>query len=159
MVMIEIYCVSAAQAYERLYDLLSRHIPAPFEILRSPNGKPYVKGNPVHFSLSHSGDRGIIALSSSPVGIDLEIFKHKSRQSVYSRFTERERGEISGEKDFLRHWTAREAYIKFLGLTVAEMWKRIEFFGGNILLDGEIQKIKLRFYDFYYGVAAVCVQE
>ena len=156
--MIEIYCASAESVYQRLNERLSRHIAAPIEILRTENGKPYVKGDPLYFSLSHSGEKAIIALSSSPVGVDLEIFKGKPRLLVTSRFSERERAEICGETDFLKHWTAREAFIKFWGGTLAEMWKRVEFYGGNIVLDGEIQSVKLRFYEFYYGVAALCAK-
>lgn len=158
-VMIEIFCVPKEDAERRLNALLSRHIPAPFEILRTENGKPYVEGNPVYFSVSHSGDRAVIAISRSGVGIDLENFTKKIRQSVLSRFPARERAEIFDEKDFLQHWTAREAYIKFLGLTLAKMWKHVEFYGGKIFVDGEMQEVKIRFYEFYYGIAALCSEK
>lgn len=156
--MVEIYCAAADEAHERLKRLLSGHIPAPIEILRTENGKPYIKDNPVFFSLSHSGDKAVIAVSSSPVGIDLELFKGKTHLLVMSRFSGRENAEICGEKDFLKHWTAREAFVKYSGGSLAEMWKRVEFFGGNILLDGEKQNVKLRFYEFYYGIAALCAE-
>lgn len=156
MVMIEIYCSSAGEVRDRLNDILSRHIPTPFEILHTENGKPYIKGNPVYFSVSHSKDKAVIAISRSPVGADLETYTKRERKSVVSRWSLREQAEILSEKDFLKHWTAREAYVKLYGFTIAENWKRIEYFGGKIILDGQTEKVKLRFYDFHFGVAAVC---
>ncbi|MGW2273878.1 4'-phosphopantetheinyl transferase family protein [Streptomyces yangpuensis] len=38
----------------------------------APHGRPNIPGNPLHFSLSHSGDHAYIALATTPVGIDIE---------------------------------------------------------------------------------------
>lgn len=59
--------------------LLSRHVGlrrafSPFA--RESGGKPYLADAP-HFNLTHSGDRTLVAIStSSPVGIDLELIRH-----------------------------------------------------------------------------------
>ncbi|MFI8345174.1 4'-phosphopantetheinyl transferase family protein [Streptomyces sp. NPDC085639] len=37
-----------------------------------PHGRPAVTGNPLHFSLSHTGDIAYIALAALPVGVDIE---------------------------------------------------------------------------------------
>ncbi|MFE0603962.1 4'-phosphopantetheinyl transferase family protein [Streptomyces sp. NPDC058892] len=37
-----------------------------------PHGRPNVPGNPLHFSLSHSGDHAYIAVATTAVGIDIE---------------------------------------------------------------------------------------
>lgn len=155
--MIEIY-LCGKDLHSRLDKILKRKLTAPFVILRTANGKPYVEGNPLHFSLSHSGEKGIIALSDRAIGVDLEIFQHRLRESVIERFTARERAEIASERDFLIHWTAREAYVKLYGLTLAESWTRIEFFDGKVYLDGEAQRVKVQHYNFDFGIAAICFE-
>ena len=44
-------------------------------ILREEKGKPYIEGNPLYISISHSGDFAAIAIESKPVGIDVEVIK------------------------------------------------------------------------------------
>lgn len=156
--MIELY-LCRGDVHERLNGILSNKLAQPFEILKTENGKPYVAGNPLHFSLSHSGDRGIVAISDKPIGVDIEIFKGKLRKSVLERFSAREQAEIANERDFLIHWTAREAYVKLYGRTIAKMLNRVEFFGGKLYLDGQLQSVKIRHYYFSFGVAAVCTEE
>lgn len=155
--MIELYLCNK-DVHERLNGILNKKLAQPFEILKTENGKPYIEGNPLHFSISHSGDRSLIAISDKPVGVDIEIFRDKLRKSVIELFSAREQAEIACERDFLIHWTSREAYVKLYGLTIAKMWKRIEFFGGNIYIDGQIKQVTLRHYDFTFGVAAVCTE-
>ncbi|MBZ9593667.1 4'-phosphopantetheinyl transferase superfamily protein [Streptomyces yangpuensis] len=46
----------------------------------APHGRPNVPGNPLHFSLSHSGDHAYIALATTPVGIDIE--QHPTPRTV-----------------------------------------------------------------------------
>lgn len=157
--MIKIFATFVEDCDRMLESVLLRHIPAQIEILRTENGKPYIDGNPVFFSISDSGERAVIALSDRPVGIDLEVFKNKERLSVVSRFTEREQAEICCERDFLIHWTAREAYIKLYGLTLAKMLKRIEFCDGILSIDGRPQNVKFSFYNFGYGIAAICTEK
>ena len=147
---------------EGLYDsvkaLLSKHIPIPFEILRTENGKPYIEGNPLCFSISHSRNKAVVAISESPVGVDFETFTGKPREAVLKKFTEREQSEIDCEREFLRHWTAREAYIKLKGLTLAKTYKRLEFYGGNLYLNGVYVGVNLDFYEKEGGIIAVCTE-
>lgn len=156
--MIELY-LCRNDVHERLNGILNNKLAQPFEILKTENGKPYINGYPLHFSISHSGDRGIIAISDKPIGVDIEIFKDKLRKSVIERFSAREQAEIADERDFLKHWTAREAYVKLYGLTIAEMWKRIEFLNGKLYLDGQLTSVKIRHYNLPFGVAATCTEE
>lgn len=41
----------------------------------SEKGKPYVKGLPVYFNISHSGDYAVCAVSDCEIGIDIEKIK------------------------------------------------------------------------------------
>lgn len=155
--MTEVY-LCEGDVHARLDKLLKAKLKYPFEIKKTPLGKPYIGGNPFYFSLSHSGGRGIIAISDKPCGVDLEVFKGRLRDSVLNKFSERERAEIASERDFLQHWTAREAYIKLYGFSIYKLCRRLEFYGGKLYLDGELQSVKLRFYYFQFGVAALCLE-
>ena len=156
--MLEVYLTENEDVYKKLEYYLSRHIPYPFEILKTENEKPYIEGDPLFFSLSHKDDKAVIAISDKPVGADLEVFKDNLHPSLLSRFSLREQGEICGEWDFLRNWTAKEAFIKMKGETLAKFLKRLEYFGGNIYLDGVKQNCKIEFKEYPFGVACIVLE-
>lgn len=136
--MIELFRTENRNLHEKVKILLARRIGTDFQICKNPNGKPYVAGNPVYFSLSHSRDLALIALCDSPVGVDLEIHDSTRKfRHVLSRFTENEREEIGGEFCFfVQNWTMKEAYIKMTGGSLARDLKRLEYYGGRLYLDG-----------------------
>ncbi|MBD5632434.1 MAG: 4'-phosphopantetheinyl transferase superfamily protein [Clostridia bacterium] len=157
--MTSIYLEKAESVHDRLYEILSAALNAPVEIKRTENGKPYLEGNPLFFSISHSGEKAVICVDESPVGIDLELYKNKRHMPVIERFSDEEQAEILSEKDFLYHWTAREAFIKMRGGTLANDLKSTAYYGGNLYFEGERQDVVLSFYDFGFGVAAVCIEK
>ena len=157
--MITVYFCGADELDKYLESVLSRHICAPFEILRTAEGKPYIEGNPVYFSKSHKKTRAAFAISDKPVGIDMEVLTGRERNSILQRFSERERSEISCERDFLNHWTAREAFVKLYGYTLLNTYRRIEFYGGKIYLDGIVQQVKLESYSFENAQITVCLEQ
>ena len=75
------------------------------DVTFDPNGKPYRKSGDLFFSLSHSGDYSVCAVSDGPVGVDIE---EKSRVSllISRRF-------LGGKG--VEEWTRREAKGKFTG--------------------------------------------
>ena len=88
-----------------------------------PQGKPYLIDYPgIYFSLSHSGNMAVLAISDREVGIDVQErrgyqekvmkrFYHESEIAVIEAISD------SAEKAncFYQMWTAKEAYIKFTG--------------------------------------------
>lgn len=103
--------------------------PADLEIARicdccgKPHGKPRLKTHPeLQFSVSHSGDWVVIALTeSSPIGVDIEqIDPSKQYQELVREvFTIEEQMrleslEIEGDI-FLTTWTRKEALVKAIG--------------------------------------------
>ena len=128
--MIELYRTKNERVYEKLTSLL----PAGTQIERTGNGKPYTDG--VHFSITHTGDIALIAVSDRPVGVDAEIIKERNFLSVVKRFTAREQAETGNTYEFLRHWVVKEAYIKLIGGTLAHDLKRLEYFGDKLYCDG-----------------------
>lgn len=136
--MLEIYFTENEDVYGKLNGYLSGLTSSPLKILRTENGKPYLEGNPLFFSVSHSREKAVIAISDKQVGADIEVVSDRNYKAVLARFSAEERAEIAGTADFLRHWTVREAYIKMLGSTLAEKLNALKFVGGA-LYDGGVR--------------------
>ena len=135
--MLEVYFTENENVYEKLKNILSRLLPSPFRIAKTENGKPYLEGNPLFFSLSHSKDKAVIAVCDKPVGVDAEVVADRNFKAVLSRFSEKEQKEIAGTEHFLKHWVVREAYIKMLGATLAEKLSSLSYIDG-VLYDGRV---------------------
>ena len=82
-------------------------------------GKPYLRYyTDLHFNLSHSGETVLCALSSAPVGCDVQTLG-PARPELAARFfhlAEREYLASLAEKEaaeaFTRLWTLKESYLK-----------------------------------------------
>jgi 4'-phosphopantetheinyl transferase len=95
------------------------------------HGRPTVPDAPgISFSLSHSGSFAVIALAAGGerVGVDVEEIRPRARlHALAARVLSDEEHAawlaLSGEADrlcsFLRAWTAKEAYLKALGIGIA----------------------------------------
>ena len=79
-------------------------------ITRTEHGKPLTEG--IYFSLSHSGEWAVCALSDCPIGVDLEY-----RRDTVPAHLQRRLG-TGDPEEFFRRWTAMEARVKCLGSTV-----------------------------------------
>jgi 4'-phosphopantetheinyl transferase len=84
------------------------------------NGKPHAPG--IGFNVSHSGHYVAFACSDRPVGIDIEgigrnmdIAERVMTPAEYSDFNDYV-NECDREHVFIRMWTAKESYMKALGL-------------------------------------------
>ena len=154
--MLELYFAESATYREKLNEIIFGKLNAPFTIKRTQNGKPYIEGNPLFFSVSHSGDTAVIAISDKPVGVDLEVVRERKYESVLSRFTPRERAEICSFSDFLKHWVVREAYIKLHGDTLAEMLNSLEYTDGVLKDGGKAASCAVQVFDEGDLIYAVC---
>ena len=79
-------------------------------------GKPYLANADFHFNLSHSGEMAVCAVSSNPVGIDVEETREDLDYADISNhhFLPSERRKLDRDR-FYRIWTAKEAFLKGLG--------------------------------------------
>ena len=87
------------------------------EILRDEYGKPYLQDNPLYFNVSHSGEYLAIAVSESPVGIDIQGQK-LIKDGMFKKVVQLEETLLIGEnrqKDFLRLWALKESFVKAEG--------------------------------------------
>ncbi len=155
----KLYLTTAEGIYDRLDELLVKFTGKSQTVFKTAEGKPYIGGNPLFFSLSHSGSKGVIAISDGPVGVDLELYKDRLHLAVSAAFSDREQQEILNEADFLAHWTVREAYVKMLGKTLAQTLKSMEYYEGNLYFDGKIQPCVLQTHRFDFGIVTVCLGE
>ena len=77
-------------------------------------GKPFLPAHPLHFSLSHAGEWGAIAMSkSNEVGIDIEA----PRETRYPAALDRKIPNVPG-LGLLDRWTLAESALKSLELGV-----------------------------------------
>ena len=81
------------------------------------NGKPFLKNySDLHFNISHCRTHIALALSHSPVGIDVESLRRVSPSLIKRVCSDEELHIISQSSDpdmeFLRLWTRKEAYLK-----------------------------------------------
>ena len=91
-------------------------------IITNAFGKPELANFPdVHFNISHSENCVVCAVSSQPIGVDVEKIKPIDYSMTKICFSENERLQLIQRLDndrldyFFRLWTMKESYIKALG--------------------------------------------
>lgn len=93
---------------------------SPKSIVYNDYGKPYFKGNPVHFSISHSGEIVVCAVNDhSEIGIDIEKMSDRNIVDFEPLIDQKEWLKISTSENpkisFYDFWTKKEATIKVYG--------------------------------------------
>lgn len=93
------------------------------DIIRAENGKPYLKGDPVCFSISHCDGLAVCALSDVPTGVDCESKRHISTAVMKRCYGDSESRYVLNSDDsdtaFSRLWTLKESYVKMTGGGIA----------------------------------------
>ena len=108
---------------------------------KTETGKPFAKGLPAEFNISHSGDIIVCAVDDKPVGIDIEkirpidltvakrictdeellyLFGHTPTGQDYTYTTDTQ---ILNR--FFELWTAKEAYGKCIGVGISELRQQV----------------------------------
>ena len=85
-------------------------------------GKPAFDSAPgVHFSLSHAGDRVMVAVSDAEVGCDVERIVPIDDGMMKMALAETERASLAAfsgaarDRAFIRLWVRKESYLKAVG--------------------------------------------
>jgi 4'-phosphopantetheinyl transferase len=123
----------AAHAARRI--ILADHLGVPLHDIRydsAEHGKPSLHGHlkqSVEFNFADSGAWGVLAVSTVPVGIDLEEIRPELPERISSPpFSDRELRDIGASSGdarsdaFFKCWTSKEAYTKGVGLGLTSQW-------------------------------------
>ncbi|MFF9850584.1 4'-phosphopantetheinyl transferase family protein [Streptomyces litmocidini] len=96
--------------------------PCPTPNCGKPHGRPVVRGDEIHFSLSHTRGLVFLALADSPVGVDVEkVPDAEVTAKLGPLLHPRETAELDALRPaerplaFGRAWVRKEAYFKALG--------------------------------------------
>ncbi|MEW6445853.1 MAG: 4'-phosphopantetheinyl transferase family protein [Pseudomonadota bacterium] len=140
--------------------------PHVLEILRGPHGKPHLAAHhdpAPHFNLSHAGQKALIALATSPVGVDIEPLREieGSQEIARAQFTKHEFSQLitseTHSHDFLRIWTRKEALLKAMGDGLSRSLASIEV-GLELERPTGLRQWRLINVDISGHAACVCVQ-
>ncbi|CAN5329493.1 4'-phosphopantetheinyl transferase superfamily protein [soil metagenome] len=94
----------------------------------SAGGKPAIRDHSdLHFNVTHSGGRGLIAIATSPVGVDIEQLRPVPNAAglVQRFFTPEEQRQFALLPEdqklagFFKGWTGKEALLKAVGVGLA----------------------------------------
>ena len=121
------------------------------QFVRGEHGKPYLTGEDLFFSLSHSHGRTFLAIAKEEIGLDAEWRARPLPRAYLARLTPAER-----EEDFFRLWTAKEAFIKYRGSSLADMLPFLRFEHGILFVHGIPACSHLTFCDADGFTLALC---
>ena len=112
---------------------------------KNENGKPFAENLDVQFNISHSEDMVVCAVDDKPVGIDVEKIRQIDLKIAKRVYTQDEIRYLYGGDEsetperFFELWTAKEAYLKFLGCGIVDKLNTMPVKTENVLVqkDGE----------------------
>ena len=125
-------CLCADMLARRMLAKAAGALSADISFTQGNKGKPYTNV-PLQFSVSHSGDFVLCAVSEHPIGADVEQIKPFRAGMVARYFTKAEADFVWGgsaapdgnvtDRDvcarFYRVWTAKESYVKMTGTGIS----------------------------------------
>lgn len=145
------------------------------QVYVSEHGKPMIDG--LEFSLAHSGNLVICAISDKPVGCDVEKIREAPKGVAERCFSDSELVYLSGfsgeeyDRAFFRLWTMKESYVKMTGEGLGVPFEAYEVIveQGNIssardgcarvLRDGQVQDCRLSSFELPGHIISSCAEE
>lgn len=93
------------------------------DVIYNEHKKPFLRGNPVYFNISHYGRLVAVAVSDSEVGVQIEHKDNfKAGTNVENRqlwLSDKEQNELSKSEDpagyLTERWTEKKAILKMIG--------------------------------------------
>lgn len=133
------------------------------DIRLGEHGKPYSDKCAKHFSVSHSGDYTLLAVSDENVGIDIEKADRGFGIKAEKVFTDEELEWLKTEPEngFLRLWTMKEALSKIVGTGLGMRFNIVNVLplvlGESMSFKGH--KLKTVNYEIPDYVISTCIAE
>lgn len=132
----QVRSIAARAALRRLLAARVGQAPHQLHFFTNPHGKPYLWGNTgLEFNVTHAGRFVLIALSrNGGVGVDIEYCDPRVEAGSLSMqvFSPRERElGVPTSGAFFKHWVAKEAVLKALGLGITEHLQAISVLPGE----------------------------
>lgn len=125
-------------------------------------GKPSIKGSKnFNFSISHSGDYALLAVSDKKIGADIQEIKEFSENLSNYVLSHSEVKKVSSKEEFFKYFTAKESFAKFDGRGVSIGLKNVETKTENdknlVYLNGEKQDAQIYFFSLKNYAVSVCL--
>lgn len=120
---------------------------ANIQISYQERGAPFLTAYPdIPISLSHSGEYTAVGLGQNPrttMGIDIErIGKMPDTFFMKTAFTPREIHHMTQTAhEIFRHWTLKEAFLKYIKMGFNENLHMVEIIGNKIFHQGKKQRL------------------
>ena len=124
------------------------------QVLRTKNGKPYLEKGECEFSLTDTDGLVAVAVGAQTVGLDAERRKPRKLDAILSRLTPAERAD-----DFFELWTAKEAYVKYLGGTLAGILPHLEYKKGVLYFKDAPVDVQLKHFELEGCTVCLCTAQ
>ncbi|MBR5421916.1 MAG: 4'-phosphopantetheinyl transferase superfamily protein [Lachnospiraceae bacterium] len=105
-----------------------------YAVARTEKGKPYFTELPdVHFSISHSGNMALVAVSDVNVGADIQEWRELNADIAGRFFHPAEKEHLKhltpseSEKAFFNIWCLKESYAKYAGGDLLQALEELDF--------------------------------
>ena len=136
------------------------------QVYTGEHGKPMIEG--LEFSLAHSGNLVVCAVSNKPVGCDVERLCEAPKGVAKRYFSEGEQAylsqfsEVEYDREFFKLWTMKESYAKMTGEGMAQTLGTFEVVvgeGARVCRYGELQDCFLQDLVLEGYLVSVCGKE
>lgn len=126
-------------------------------------GKYELEAYPLFFNLSHARDYVVCAVSNKQVGIDIEKRQPRDFQSFTTVWSEKEKLQynLDDNLSFYELWTAKESYVKYLGVGLSACLTEISIRKDGSIMDYQrLSAAHLEYVNVHEDyVCAVCGEE
>lgn len=140
---------------------------SPDLVEQEEGGKLFLPGvNDFYFSIAHSGEYAVCAVSCQPVGVDIQKKRETKMQLARRFFQSAEADHIEEqpaekkEELFFRYWTGKESYLKLTGKGIMGGLDSflIDFGSSKIIDPYQNQEIFLKEYHCFedYFITVAC---
>lgn len=127
------------------------------------SNKPYLENySDKHFSISHSGNKIVMAVSSVDIGVDTEVIRSRKNINIVAKryFSKHEATTLSSstdvDREFYKLWTLKEAQVKRNAVGIAQGLANATFTFENNLWISENHPKDFVSYSFKNSIISLC---